>query len=123
LVDPVFIHPCEQGKFSKLGDEGVNCGTGIGRDDGDVWEAVGGVGAGNGVVLPRKIAVLGIAAVTEVRPQTMECPLVGWKQLSLALKTGVGVPELGAQEETAICFDAAAIEELGGIGSVGLGAA
>lgn len=65
--------------------------------------------------MPVEIAVLGVAAVAEVWPETVKGPGVGWQELTLGLESGVGVPVLGAEEETTEGLDAARVDK-GGIG-------
>jgi len=47
----------------------------------------------------------------------MKGPCVGWQDLALRLQSSVGVPVLGAQEQTAKCLGAARVDKR----SIGLG--
>jgi hypothetical protein len=109
LVDPVFVHVCQQVVLAEGLDEGIDAGTSVGRDDSAIGQTIGGVWAGAGIELAAEIAVLSIRAIAEVRPKAMQGPGSRWDQLTLALKASVCVPELGLEEKAAEGLRAAGI--------------
>ena len=72
------------------------------------------------VVLPREVAVLRPGAVAEVGPEAVEGPGVAGEELAVGFEPGVGVPELGGEDEPAEGLDAARVDEAGlGAGRAG----
>ena len=63
-----------------------------------------------GVVLAGQIAILGVAAVAEVRPEAVESPAVFWEELALGLEAGVCAPELCGKHEAPVGFGAASVD-------------
>ena len=98
LVDPVFIHVCQQIVLAKRLDEGVYTGATVGRNDCAIRKTIGGIWAGTGVELTGQIAILGVRAVAEVGPETMKSPSLGGDQLTFTLEAGVCIPELCLEE-------------------------
>jgi hypothetical protein len=62
LIDPIFVHPCQEVIFAKCLNEGLNAGTFVSRNDGTIGQRVGGVRRRLSIVLSREIAVLGVRA-------------------------------------------------------------
>jgi hypothetical protein len=57
--------------------------------------------------------------IAEVRPQSVQRPIVGRQQLTLRLEASVCRPELGGEEESSVRFGAARIDgvRVGGTGA------
>ena len=70
LRNPVCVHVFEEVGAAKGLEEGADVGARVGEHGGTVREAIGGVGAWNGVILPAQVTVLGVAAIAEVGPET-----------------------------------------------------
>lgn len=59
-----------------------------------------------------QIAVLREGTIAEVRPETVQCPCVLGQELTLGFETGVGIPELRAEDEAAVGFGAAGVSDV-----------
>ncbi len=97
LVDPIRIHPAEEVVLAEWGEEGVDTWALIGWYGGAVGKTSRGVGAGSWVVLAGQVAVLGVAAIAEVRPQAVQRPGICGEKLALRFEAGVGGPKLRGQ--------------------------
>lgn len=94
LSNPVLVHPSEEIVLSERLEESTDIWARVRWDGGAVGFAVGRVGGRDGVILAGEIAVLGVGAVAEVGPETVERPGLGRQQLAFGFEAGVGVPEL-----------------------------
>ena len=119
LGDPVVVHVFQEVVAAEWLEEGADVGARVGGHGGAVLEAVGGVGRRDGVVLAVQVAVLRVGAVAEIWPQSMQCPVIGRKQLTLGLEASVCRPELGREEQSSVCFGATRIDgvRVGGAGA------
>ena len=68
LGDPVVVHVFQEVVAAEWLEEGADVGARVGGHGGAVFEAVGGVGGGDGVVLPSQITVLCVRAIAEIGP-------------------------------------------------------
>jgi hypothetical protein len=83
LVDPVRIHPLEEIITAKRFKECTNVGTLVRRYNGAVRKAGSRVWGWHGVVLTVQVAILGVAAVAIVGPETVQGPGVLGEFLTL----------------------------------------
>jgi len=83
-----------------------------------VRQPIGGVGRRCGIKLPVQIAVLRVGTIAKVGPETVKSPRVWREKLSLRLESGVGGPELSAEEEATERLGAAGVDAAR-IGSAG----
>jgi hypothetical protein len=121
LVDPERVHIIEQIEATEGDDaESVDGRTRPRRDYGAIGKPVLSLRRGGVVVLSVQVAVLRVATVAEVRPETVQSPCILGEQLSLGFETGVRVPVLGAQEQATEGLGTAGVDEsvvgLGGAG-------
>lgn len=110
LVDPVRVHPGDQVVLAERREERVDAGALVRGHHGAVGQAVGRVGRRRRVVLPAQVAVLGVAAVAEVGPETVESPCVFGQELPFGLEARVCGPELSGEQEASVCFGAACVD-------------
>ena len=97
LGDPVLVHEGQEVQLAVPGEPLVDGLALVWRDGGAARLAVGGVGARRRVILAAQVAVLGVRAVAEIGPESVDGPALLGKVLALLLETGVDGPELGLQ--------------------------
>ena len=61
------------------------------------------------IILAIEIAVLGEGPITEVRPQTVNCPSFGREELALIFESSICIPVLRGEYQTTERFSAARI--------------
>lgn len=109
----LLLHVLEKIKSLKGLDKLIQRGAGPGGDRSAVCLSGGGVGGRGRVVLTAEVAVLGVRAVAEVGPQTVNSPRVGGQLLALGFKTSVSIPELSRQYKSTKSFGAASVDLVG----------
>ncbi|KAH0373682.1 ribonuclease T2, partial [Aureobasidium melanogenum] len=124
LVDPVLVHPGEKVVFAKRLEESANIGTLVRRDNSAIGQAIGSVGRRCRIVLSVQVAVLGVRAIAEVRPQAVQRPLVGRQQLTLGLEASHESTVLGLaaleQDRTAVAMAHGILTDLASVVQVTL---
>jgi len=107
---PVRVHVLEEVVAAKGFEEAVDGRACVGWHNGPVGQAVGRVRGWDRIVLSRQVAVLRVASVAKIRPQTVCGPMRLRLKLPLGFKAGVCIPELGAQDQAAKSLNAARVD-------------